>query len=144
VYGGGGITPDVIVSDDTLSTPEQQFLRSIAAKGQIVRSALDSYAFELKRDVKRDFVVRPEWTTELEHRLAARGVTIEPRFEAVATHLFSRELEQRVARMAFGDAVAKERELKTDRQLQRAMDLLEKAASQHELFTVAHAGLASR
>jgi hypothetical protein len=71
-------------------------------------------------------------------------VTIEPRFEAVATHLFTRELDQRVARMAFGDAVAKERELKTDRQLQRAMDLLEKSASQHELFTVAHAGLASR
>jgi carboxyl-terminal processing protease len=144
VYGGGGITPDVIVSDDTLSTPEQQFLRAIAAKGQIVRSALDSYAFELKRDVKRDFVVTPEWTTELEHRLGARGVAIEPRFEAVAAHLFARELEQRVARLAFGDAVSKERELKTDRQLQRAMDLLEKSASQHELFTVAHAGLASR
>lgn len=144
VYGGGGITPDVIVADDTLSTPEQQFLRSIAAKGQIVRSALDSYAFELKRGATRDFVVTPAWTTELEHRLASRGVTIEPRFEPVATHLFAHELEQRVARMAFGDAFAKERGLKTDRQLERAMELLEKATSQHELFTVAHAGLASR
>jgi hypothetical protein len=109
-----------------------------------VRSALDSYAFELKHDVKRDFVVTPEWTTELEHRLAARGVAIEPRFETAATHLFARELEQRVARMAFGDAVAKEREMKTDKQLQRAMELLEKSASQHQLFTVARAGLASR
>jgi carboxyl-terminal processing protease len=144
VYGGGGITPDLVVADDTLSTLEQQFLRSIAAKGQIVRSALDSYAFELKKDVKRDFVVTPQWTTELTRRLAARGVTIEPRFESAATHLFTRELEQRVARLAFGDAAAKERERKTDRQLSTAMDLLEKAASQHDLFTVAHAGLASR
>src|SRR5690348_6276335 len=57
VYGGGGITPDVIVTDDTLSTLEQQFLRAIAPKGQIVQSVLDSYAFELKGTVARNFVV---------------------------------------------------------------------------------------
>jgi hypothetical protein len=46
--------------------------------------------------------------------------------------------------MAFGDAAAKERELKTDRQLTEAIHLLERVATQHELFTVAHAGLAAR
>jgi len=34
VYGGGGITPDVIVPDDTLSSAEQEFLRSLAPKAQ--------------------------------------------------------------------------------------------------------------
>jgi hypothetical protein len=71
-------------------------------------------------------------------------VTIEPRFESAANRLFARELEHRVARMGFGDAVAKERELSNDRQLSEAMRLLEKAANQRDLFTVAHAGLASR
>ena len=144
VYGGGGIAPDVIVTDDTLSTVEQQFLRSIAPRGQIVQGTLEGYAFELKGTVKRDFVLSPSWTSEITRRLVQRGVTIEPRFQSAAERLFGRELEHRVARMAFGDAAAKERELRTDRQLSRAMDLLEKAGTQRELFTVAHAVLGAR
>ena len=144
VYGGGGIAPDVIVTDDTLSTVEQQFLRSIAPRGQIVQGTLEGYAFELKGTVKRDFVLSPSWTSEITRRLVQRGVTIEPRFQSAAERLFGRELEHRVARMAFGDAAAKERELRTDRQLSRAMDLLEKAGTQRELFTVAHAVIGAR
>ena len=34
VYGGGGITPDVIVHDDTLTTAEQSFAKAIAPKCQ--------------------------------------------------------------------------------------------------------------
>jgi len=49
-----------------------------------------------------------------------------------------------VARLAFGDAAAKERDLKTDHQLTTAMDLLRKAATQPELFTVAHSAVAVR
>ena len=143
IYGGGGITPDVIVTDDTISTIEQQFLRSIAPKAQIVQSALEGYAFELKRGVSRDFKASPAWTAELTRRLASRGVAIEPRFEAAASRLLARELETRVARMAFGDAAAKERELHNDRQLTKAMELLEQATSQRELFTLAHSNLAT-
>jgi carboxyl-terminal processing protease len=143
VYGGGGITPDVVVSDDTLSTIEQQFLRSIASKGAVVQSSLDTYAFELKGTVKRDFTAPLAWTSELERRLTKGGVTIESKFEPAAGRLLTRELERRVSRMAFGDAAAKERDLKTDRQLNQAMDLLQKATTQRELFTVAHSGLAA-
>jgi carboxyl-terminal processing protease len=144
VYGGGGITPDVIVNYDTLSTLEQQFLRLIAPKMQVVNGVLDGYAFELKGTVKRDFVAAPAWTAEVMRRVASRSVTIDPRYESAAGRLLTRELERRVARLAFGDAAAKERDLKTDRQLRTAMDLLEKAATQRELFTVAHANLAVR
>jgi len=144
VYGGGGITPDVIVVDDTLSTLEQQFLRSIASKGQILQSVLDTYAFELKGSVKRDFTALPAWTAELTHRLTSKGVTIDPKYDGVAGRLLTRELERRVARLAFGDAAAKERDLKTDHQLTTAMDLLRKAATQPELFTVAHSAVAVR
>jgi carboxyl-terminal processing protease len=144
VYGGGGITPDLIVTDDTLSTVEQQFLRAVAPKAQIVQSALDSYAFELKKTVSRGFKPSPAWTTEFTRRLTAAGVTIEPRFESAATRLFGREIEHRVARLAFGDAAAKEREIGIDRQLTTAMQLLEKSGTQRDLFTVAHSGLAAR
>lgn len=137
VYGGGGITPDVIVADDTLSTNEQEFLHSIAAKGQIFQTELERYAFELKGTVKPNFAVPASWTAELERRLSAKGVTIDAKYQASAARLLGRELEHRVARLAFGDAAAKEREIPTDRQLKEAMALLEKAATQRELFTVA-------
>ena len=94
-----------------------------------MQGVLDSYAFELKGTVKRDFVLAPAWTSEITRRLAQRDVKIEPRFETAASRLLGRELEHRIARMAFGDAAAKERELHTDRQLARAMDLLEKAGT---------------
>jgi carboxyl-terminal processing protease len=137
VYGGGGITPDVVVADDTVSALEQEFLRSIAPKAQIVQGELQKYAFELKRTAAPDFPSNPSWTAELMRRLEAGGVTIAPRFTGAAEHLLGQELEHRVARMAFGDAAAKVRELPNDRQLASAIDLLRKAATQRELFAVA-------
>ena len=143
VYGGGGITPDVVVGDDTLSTLEQEFLRAIAPKGQVVQTVLQRYAFELKSSVKRDFVFDPAWGPELARRLSAGGVTIEPRFQDAARRLLGRELEHRVARMAFGDAAAKEREMPTDRPLSEAVALLRRASTQRDLFAVAHASTES-
>jgi carboxyl-terminal processing protease len=139
VYGGGGITPDRVVPDDTLSTLEQQFLRAVAPKGQAVQTVLQRYAFELKGTVKRDFTVTPAWQAELGRRLAAAGVVIEPKFSDAANRVLGRELEHRVARMAFGDTEAKKRDARTDQQLLAAIDLLHKATTQRELFVVAHA-----
>ena len=93
--------------------------------------------------MSKDFKVSPEWTAELTRRLVSRGVTIEPRFESAASRLLARELETRVARKAFGDAAAKGRDLQSDRQLTKAMELLEQATSQRELFTLAHSNLAT-
>ena len=93
--------------------------------------------------MKRDFVFDPAWGAELGRRLSAGGVTIEPRFQDAARRLLGRELEHRVARMAFGDAAAKERELPTDRPLSEAITLLRRATNQRELFTVAHASAES-
>ncbi|MEP7000601.1 MAG: S41 family peptidase, partial [bacterium] len=101
VYGGGGITPDVIVPDDTLSTPEQAFFRSIAPKAQAYITTLNAYAFDLKSSPK-NFTVTPEWRAELRRRLTTAGVTIDPKFEPVADKLLDRELDRRVARMVLG------------------------------------------
>ena len=61
VYGGGGITPDVIVPDDTLTTIEQDLLKSLAPKAQAFVTVLNQYAFELKSSAPRNFVVTPAW-----------------------------------------------------------------------------------
>ena len=48
-----------------------------------------------------------------------------------------RQLEQRLASMAFGDSTALRHALRDDPQLQRAIDLLKKGQTQRDLFTLA-------
>jgi carboxyl-terminal processing protease len=137
VYGGGGITPDLIVPDDTLSTSEQELLRSVAPKAQAFVSVLNQYAFELKSSAARDFTVTPAWRNELRRRLSAAGVTIDPKLEPAATKILDRELDRRIARLLLGDAGAKQRALADDHQLARAVSMLAAARSQEELFASA-------
>jgi carboxyl-terminal processing protease len=136
VYGGGGITPDVIVPDDTLSTAEQEFYRAMAPKAQAFITTLNSYAFELKGS-SRDFTITPAWRTELRRRLTVAGVTIDPKYEPVVTKLLDRELDRRVARLVLGDAGAKQRNLQEDHQLYKAVALLTSNHTQTALLATA-------
>ena len=142
VYGGGGITPDIIVPDDTLSTAEQEFYRAVAPKAQAFITTLNQYAFELKSS-PRNFSITPAWRAELRRRLTAAGVAIDPKHEPVANKLLDRELDRRVARLVLGDAGAKERSLHEDHQLARAVVLLTAARSQDALLAAAHTAPAS-
>ncbi len=134
VYGGGGIHPDVVVADDTVPTRERDFLRALAPQAQAINTALQDYAIELRPTVSRNFTVPDAWTTEIVRRLAAADVKIDPKFDSTAKVVFARDLEQRVARLAFGDGAAKARNLPEDRQLQRAIELLERSPTQAQLL----------
>jgi carboxyl-terminal processing protease len=140
VYGGGGITPDVVVTSDTVTTAELEYLRSAAPKAQAIAGLLHDYALELKDGVRPDFTVSQAWLVELTRRLAAVGAPIDPRLALGATRFYSRELERQVARAAFGDAGAKRRHLPHDRQLVRAVELLRGVASQDALFAAGTRG----
>ena len=136
VYGGGGITPDIIVPDDTLATAEQEFYRLVAPKAQLFITTLNAYAFELKGS-PADFSITPAWRTELRKRLTTAGVTIDPKVEHVATKLLDRELDRRVSRLVLGDAGAKLRALPDDHQLSRAVQLLTTTHTQPALLAAA-------
>jgi carboxyl-terminal processing protease len=137
VYGGGGITPDVVLPSDTTTTAEREYLRIAATKAQVITGVLHEYALELKKQVRPDFAVTRTWLAELYRRLAAAGAPIDPRYMQGAAQFYSRELEHQIARVAFGDAGAKRRELPYDRQMTRAIELLRGAGSQHALFAAA-------
>ena len=138
IFGGGGITPDVIVPDDTLPTPEQEFLRALAPKAQAFVTTLNQYALDLKASASPGFTVTPAWHAELLRRLTAAGVLIEPKFAPVAGVVLDRELDRRVARLVLGDAGAKRRALATDHQLARAVALLASSRSQAALLATVH------
>src|ERR1051325_9281236 len=137
VYGGGGITPDVIVPDDTLSTPEQQFVRAIAPKSQEFFTVRDDYAMELAKTVKLDFEVQPAWLNEFFTRLEAKNITKDRKLYDGANRYLTPDLDQRVAHFAFGDSTVRRRDLPFDAPLRKAIALLEKAGSEKDLFAMA-------
>jgi carboxyl-terminal processing protease len=145
VYGGGAITPDIIVKYDTLTTAEQKFDRSLAAKGQDVSLALYDYAFEMSKKVKPDYVITPEMRSELYARFAKRGVVIDRKdFDANEDYV-DRLLDGRISTIAFGDSTAKRRRyVKDDPQLVKALELLRRGTSTKDLLAIASAPAAKK
>jgi carboxyl-terminal processing protease len=139
VYGGGGVTPDILVRDDTLSTVEQTLTKAFAPKTQDVYVTLADYALELSRGASKDFKPQPQWRDEFYRRLTAKGVTIDRAQYNAAGRYVDRLLEQKVARLVGGDSTAKRRDLQFDAPLRRALEVMEKGQSQRDLFTIAAA-----
>ena len=137
VVGGGGIRPDILITDDTLSTIEKEFYRAVASQGQLVNTVLQDYSLELKGTVSPDFKVPAEWTTELMRRLTAAGVKVEAKYAAIEREALTRDLANRVARLSFGDAAAKARSLNEDHQLSKAIELLQRSTTQAQLLAAA-------
>ena len=134
LYGGGGITPDVVVPADTLTTPEQEVARLLGTPAGTTATVLSGYALELSRTVRPGFAVTPAWRDEFFRRLSAAGVRVRrAQFDAAGRYV-SRLLELRVAQLAFGDAEAKRRDLAVDSQLEAASELLRAARTQRALF----------
>ncbi len=137
VYGGGAITPDVIVKPDTFSTIEQEFRRSMAAKDREMYVVRYEMAQELKATIKPDFTVSAQWRDDYYRRVKARGVEIDRATWDKVPRYIDRQLELAIARVAFGDSTMARRTLVDDVQLRTALDLLRKGQTQRELFAIA-------
>jgi carboxyl-terminal processing protease len=75
VYGGGGITPDLLVRPDTMDSAEQDFMRQVGGKAQQVYLAVYDQALEVKDGVGADFTVSAAWRDELFERLQKAEVS---------------------------------------------------------------------
>ena len=134
VYGGGGIRPDIVVPDDTLATDERNFLLAVASKRQALNTVLQDYALELKSTVTPNFTMPEAWSSEVMRRVAKADVIIDPKLTDVATRMLTRELANRVTRLAFGDGAAKARLISEDHQLMKALELLARSSTQAQLL----------
>jgi carboxyl-terminal processing protease len=139
VYGGGGITPDLIVDGDTLTTAELQYLRTTAPKASDIANVEYDYTLELANQVKRGFSIDPAWRDEYFRRIQAAGATVDRSMFNAAQRYIDRNIEQRVSSLAEGDSTARRRDLKYDAQLRQAIAILEKAKDQRDLFSIATA-----
>jgi len=137
VYGGGAITPDIIVQSDTLSTPEQTLRRALLPHYAKYQAHVAAVAELQKGKVKPDFAMNPAWREEVYRRLQADTVKIDKAVWDAGANDVDRFIEDRVAKIAFGDTLVRRRNLKDDNQLRRAMEIMRKATAQKDLFGIA-------
>jgi carboxyl-terminal processing protease len=146
VYGGGGITPDVIAGDSTTPIAEGNFLRALGADAGHFRDAIADYALYLKgtRGVTApDFVVTPEMREEVWNRMRARGIDIPRSIYDEAEPLVSRLIGFDIARYVFGTEAEFRRRTSVDRPLQKALELARGAKSEQDLLRRAMAQTAA-
>ncbi|HEY0928610.1 MAG TPA: S41 family peptidase [Gemmatimonas sp.] len=137
VYGGGGITPDMIVAPDTLTTAEQTLRRALLPYFGKYQGAILAVAEEQKGKVRPDFAVNPAWREEVYRRLSADTVKIDKAVWDAGAADVDRFIEDRVAKVAFGDTLVLRRNLRVDNQLRQAMEIMRKGSTQQEIFAAA-------
>ena len=87
-------------------------------------STVSAIAEQQKGKVRPDFAVNPAWREELYQRLVADTVTIDKAVWDAGAADIDRAIEDRVAKVAFGDTLVRRRSLKDDNQLRAAINLL--------------------
>jgi carboxyl-terminal processing protease len=138
VYGGGGVTPDVVVNPDTLSTAEQTLGKALGAKPQEVYATVTLFAQELKGKLPgSNFTVQPQWHDEVYRRLQAAGVTVDKAVYDAGRGYIGRIIKNRVAKVAYGDSAVFRQNIADDVQLRRAIELLQRGGTQRDLFAIA-------
>lgn len=137
VYGGGGITPDVIVSVDTLTTPEQALLRALAPHGTRFANAVFLTAIRHLERVTPGYELPRSWSDSLYASLVSRDVRIDRRVWDAGSSVALRILSNRMTALARGDSSLVRETLIDDPQLGRAIALLRSAATPTALLALA-------
>ncbi len=142
VRGGGGIVPDMVVRQDTLTGAEKEFARVIGEKVPEYRDVLTTYALELKRTgalSSPSFAITPDMLRQVRTRLAAKGVRLTDEVFTGATDLVGKQLSYEAARYVFGRPAEFRRRAADDRQMQEAIALLRSAQTPKDLLELASA-----
>jgi carboxyl-terminal processing protease len=144
VYGGGGITPDVIAGDSTVPVAEGIFMRALGAKAGHFRDAVTDYALFLKGTggiTTPDFVVTPAMRDQVWNRMKARGIDISRSVYDEAEPLVSRMIAFDIARYIFGSEAEFRRRVSIDKPLQKALELARGSKSEKDLLKKATAAV---
>ena len=144
VYGGGGITPDVIAGDSTMPVADGNLIRALGASAGHFRDAITDYALYLKATrgvTSPDFVVTQAMRDEVWKRVRGRGIDIPRSVFDEGGPLVSRLVGFDIARYVFGSEAEFRRRASIDKPLQEALELAHGARSEAELLrkTTAHA-----
>ncbi len=146
LYGGGGITPDLWTSGDTLTTREAAVVDAVfeSAGGEFF-PAVHRWAVRYLLDhpgLAPGFAVADEDLEDVHATLAERGLSVSLGEFMEARRFFALRLAGEVAHQAWGDQGRFQRQTAVDAQLEKARELLAQAFSPEELFALAGTPLA--
>ena len=147
VYGGGGITPDLIVANQDSASAMLSFWRVVGPEIPAFRDALTKYALSVKarRGVKSpDFTVTPAMREAFWKLAHERGVSIDREDEESSARVVDDLLGYEIARFAFGSEAAFQRQVADDRVIAAALDLAKGVRSEGELLSRAAQRRAAR
>ncbi len=131
----GGVTPDVMVADDTSRAAAGRALaNAVGGRGEALARVLGELTNAYAPLVGPDGAVRPEWHAELLRRLRASGVALAPAAADTAAPALDRLLATRLLRRAYGDSAVARRFYAEDRVLREAVTLLETAPNASALL----------
>jgi carboxyl-terminal processing protease len=137
VYGGGGITPDVISGDSTTPIAEGRLIRALGPNVGHFRDAITDYALYLKGAhliASPDFLVTPAMRDEVWKRMQARGIDIPRSVFDDGEPLVSRLIAFDIARYVFGSDAEFRRRASVDKPLQKALELAHGSRTEGDLL----------
>ncbi len=140
VYGGGGITPDLLIRSDTLMTVEREFRKALGEQLAAYSDAIFRFAVAYadgQRKLDPDFVISQSTLNALYAWLQDSDVEIDRSLYDGSRRLVERELGIQLATVAFDEAIALRRRLVLDRQVETAAELLMEGPTQRQLFALA-------
>ncbi len=140
LFGGGGITPDVLVMADTLTLAEREAVMELGRFGGAFNTAVFNFAVAYLREnpgATENFRLGMEELTAFQRALEEVGVELAPSHFRQAERFIRYHLEREIALQGWGDAGEFLRILPSDRLLQRALALLRESATTQELLRAA-------
>ena len=142
VYGGGGITPDLVIPQDTLTAREQELGRAVARGGVTLGNA--AFRFGVKwanehPEIPEDFAVTPAMRSAFYEYLLDQGGEADRELFDASLSWVDWLLGREIANAAFGETSRQQRSLVRDLQIEEALRWLRQAKSPEELLSLATA-----
>jgi carboxyl-terminal processing protease len=136
VYGGGGITPDIVSADTLVPAADLALANAIGRKGTQFRDAITDYAMSLKGSsavTSIDFVVTDAMKNDVWQRMRQRGIDIDKSLYDAAP-IVARLISYDVARYVLGRPAEQRRIVQDQPEVQKAVSLLRGVKTPKELL----------
>lgn len=140
LYGGGGITPDLLITPDTLNDDERAAVQELFQSAGTFNLALFNHAVRYLQqhpDPQEGFRLSQADLAAFQQVLLDRGVDVAPDVLDRAERFVRYQLEREIALQKWGDLGEFRQTLQHDLQVQRAVELLREAPTPEALFRVA-------
>jgi hypothetical protein len=137
VYGGGGITPDLLVAPSDSMNGPRGFWRMIGAGAPKFRDALTESALAVKGAHavgSPEFQVTDSLRQSLWKRVVAKGIKLDRMHFDSASAVVDRLLGLEIARYALGPEAEFKRRLRDDRVIAAALELSNGAQVENDLL----------